>query len=118
MHLYGNCTIMSTGREEIQTVFCAVKYIFNAFFIIKASWIHTYNLLGPKVLCVLCTWFPSLQGESPTEWRTTDFRMFRGGSLWRPPILNNYSQRGEDKTEVEEDAPPEEEVKKGQLRSE
>uniref|UniRef100_A0A671YM49 Zgc:163098 n=1 Tax=Sparus aurata TaxID=8175 RepID=A0A671YM49_SPAAU len=62
--------------------------------------------------------FSILQGESPTEWRTTDFRMFRGGSLWRPPILNNYSQRGEDKTEVEEDAPPEEEVKKGQLRSE
>ncbi|XP_036975693.1 U2 snRNP-associated SURP motif-containing protein isoform X3 [Acanthopagrus latus] len=62
--------------------------------------------------------FSILQGESPTEWRSTDFRMFRGGSLWRPPILNNYSHRGEDKAEVEEDAPPEEEVKKGQLRSE
>ncbi|XP_073336068.1 U2 snRNP-associated SURP motif-containing protein isoform X1 [Pagrus major] len=62
--------------------------------------------------------FSILQGESPTEWRTTDFRMFRGGSIWRPPILNNYSQRGDDKAEVEEDVPPEEEVKKGQLRSE
>ncbi|KAM9349012.1 LOW QUALITY PROTEIN: U2 snRNP-associated SURP motif-containing protein [Symphorus nematophorus] len=62
--------------------------------------------------------FSILQGESPTEWRTTDFRMFRGGSLWRPPVLNNYSQRGEDGAEVEEDAPPEEEVKKGQLRAE
>ncbi|TMS13859.1 U2 snRNP-associated SURP motif-containing protein [Larimichthys crocea] len=60
--------------------------------------------------------FSILQGESPTEWRTTDFRMFRGGSIWRPPILNSYSQRGEDR--AEEDAPPEEEVKKGQLRAE
>ncbi|XP_027129235.1 U2 snRNP-associated SURP motif-containing protein isoform X2 [Larimichthys crocea] len=60
--------------------------------------------------------FSILQGESPTEWRTTDFRMFRGGSIWRPPILNSYSQRGED--QAEEDAPPEEEVKKGQLRAE
>ncbi|XP_074468376.1 U2 snRNP-associated SURP motif-containing protein [Sebastes fasciatus] len=62
--------------------------------------------------------FSILQGQSPTEWRTTDFRMFRGGSMWRPPILNNYSQRGEDRAEVEEDAPPDEEVKKGQLRAE
>ncbi|XP_040005796.1 U2 snRNP-associated SURP motif-containing protein isoform X2 [Xiphias gladius] len=62
--------------------------------------------------------FSILQGESPTEWRTTDFRMFRGGSLWRPPVLNNYSQRDEERAEVEEDASPEEEVKKGQLRNE
>ncbi|XP_070699169.1 U2 snRNP-associated SURP motif-containing protein [Pempheris klunzingeri] len=62
--------------------------------------------------------FSILQGESPTEWRTADFRMFRGGSMWRPPVINNYSQRGEDRAEVEEDAPPEEEVKKGQLRAE
>uniref|UniRef100_A0A8C9ZFD1 Zgc:163098 n=1 Tax=Sander lucioperca TaxID=283035 RepID=A0A8C9ZFD1_SANLU len=62
--------------------------------------------------------FSILQGQSPTEWRTADFRMFRGGSMWRPPILNNYSQRGEDREEVEEDASPEEELKKGQLRAE
>ncbi|KAM7397905.1 hypothetical protein PAMA_005984 [Pampus argenteus] len=62
--------------------------------------------------------FSILQGESLTEWRTTDFRMFRGGSIWRPPILNNYSQRGDERPEVEEDTAPEEEVKKGQLRAE
>ncbi|KAK2828553.1 hypothetical protein Q5P01_019587 [Channa striata] len=62
--------------------------------------------------------FSILQGESPTEWRSTDFRMFRGGSLWRPPVLNDYSQRVEERAEVEEDASPEEEVKKGQLRNE
>uniref|UniRef100_A0A8C3G1F0 Zgc:163098 n=1 Tax=Cyclopterus lumpus TaxID=8103 RepID=A0A8C3G1F0_CYCLU len=62
--------------------------------------------------------FSILQGQSPTEWRTADFRMFRGGSMWRPPIINNYSERDEDQADVEEDVPPEEEVKKGQLRSE
>ena len=38
--------------------------------------------------------------------------------MWRPPILNNYSQTGEDSAEAEEEAPPEEELKKGQLRAE
>ncbi|XP_068186468.1 U2 snRNP-associated SURP motif-containing protein [Antennarius striatus] len=61
--------------------------------------------------------FSILQGETPQKWRTTDFRMFRGGSIWRPPVLNNYSQRVEDST-VEDEAPAEEEVKKGQLRTE
>lgn len=57
------------------------------------------------------------QGESPTDWRTTDFRMFRGGSVWRPPVLNVYSQSGEAEG-VEEEAPSEEVVKKGQLSTE
>ncbi|XP_071754193.1 U2 snRNP-associated SURP motif-containing protein [Centroberyx gerrardi] len=60
-----------------------------------------------------------LQGESPTEWRTSDFRMFRGGSIWRPPVLNPYSQREEELAEVEGAASQEEEeVKKGQLKTE
>lgn len=59
------------------------------------------------------------QGESPTDWRTTDFRMFRGGSIWRPPVLNVYSQSGELEAEpTEEEAPSEEVVKKGQLSTE
>ncbi|XP_008274434.1 U2 snRNP-associated SURP motif-containing protein [Stegastes partitus] len=62
--------------------------------------------------------FSILQGESPTDWRTTDFRMFRGGSLWRPPVLNSYSRRSEERAEVEDCVSPEEEVKKGQLRAE
>ncbi|XP_077402640.1 U2 snRNP-associated SURP motif-containing protein [Vanacampus margaritifer] len=59
-----------------------------------------------------------LQGESITKWRTTEFRMFRGGSVWRPPILNSYIDRDEENDEGEEAATPEEEVKKGQLRTE
>ncbi|XP_038145071.1 U2 snRNP-associated SURP motif-containing protein isoform X2 [Cyprinodon tularosa] len=62
--------------------------------------------------------FSILQGESPTKWRTAEFRLFRGGSLWRPPILNSYTESYEERAAVEEATPPEEEVKKGQLRSE
>ncbi|XP_056140489.1 U2 snRNP-associated SURP motif-containing protein [Lampris incognitus] len=61
-----------------------------------------------------------LQGESPTEWRTSDFRMFRGGSIWRPPILNPYLQK--EGKGAEEDvaaaSQEDEEVKKGQLKAE
>lgn len=57
-----------------------------------------------------------LHGESPTRWRTTDFRMFRGGSLWRPPLLNDFTQISEEKAEKEEDVEPEV-VKKGQLKA-
>ncbi|MEQ2173022.1 U2 snRNP-associated SURP domain-containing protein, partial [Goodea atripinnis] len=62
--------------------------------------------------------FSILQGESPTKWRTAEFRLFRGGSLWRPPILNSYTERCEEGAGIEEAAPCEEEVKKGQLRAE
>ncbi|XP_033119834.1 U2 snRNP-associated SURP motif-containing protein-like [Anneissia japonica] len=31
-----------------------------------------------------------LQGDSPTHWKTKEFRMFHGGSYWRPPPLNPY----------------------------
>ncbi|XP_008331527.1 U2 snRNP-associated SURP motif-containing protein [Cynoglossus semilaevis] len=63
--------------------------------------------------------FSILQGETPTDWRTTDFRLFRGGSLWRPPVLNSYFHKGEEsEEEAEENSSPEEEVKKGQLKNE
>ncbi|XP_062341594.1 U2 snRNP-associated SURP motif-containing protein isoform X1 [Osmerus eperlanus] len=60
-----------------------------------------------------------LQGESPSEWRTTDFRMFRGGSIWRPPLLNPYLHGDEEGAEEDEAASQEEEeLKKGQLKAE
>lgn len=36
--------------------------------------------------------FSILQGDSPYKWRTEEFRMFKGGSLWRPPPINPYTQ--------------------------
>ncbi|KAK9974604.1 hypothetical protein ABG768_022684 [Culter alburnus] len=58
-----------------------------------------------------------LQGENPNKWRTSPFRMFRGGSLWKPPLLNPYLHGDE---EIEEISFPsqEEEPKKGHLKAE
>lgn len=61
------------------------------------------------------TWFSS-QGETPAKWRTDDFRMFKNGSLWRPPPLNPYLHGPYDDGDEEED--DEEGSKKGSLKEE
>uniref|UniRef100_A0A3P9NW85 U2 snRNP-associated SURP motif-containing protein n=1 Tax=Poecilia reticulata TaxID=8081 RepID=A0A3P9NW85_POERE len=57
-----------------------------------------------------------LQGESPAKWRTEDFRMFKNGSLWRPPPLNPYLHGPYDDGDEEEEE--EEGNKKGSLKEE
>ena len=32
-----------------------------------------------------------LQGDSKEDWRMEEFRMFKGGSLWKPPVKNLYA---------------------------
>uniref|UniRef100_A0A672J351 U2 snRNP-associated SURP motif-containing protein n=1 Tax=Salarias fasciatus TaxID=181472 RepID=A0A672J351_SALFA len=55
-----------------------------------------------------------LQGEAPAKWRTEDFRMFKNGSLWRPPPLNPYLHGPYD--DGDEDEEEEEGSKKGCLK--
>ncbi|XP_056868376.1 U2 snRNP-associated SURP motif-containing protein isoform X2 [Takifugu flavidus] len=55
-----------------------------------------------------------LQGETPAKWRTDDFRMFKNGSLWRPPPLNPYLHGPYDDGDEEDD--DEEGSKKGSLK--
>ncbi|KAJ4435475.1 hypothetical protein ANN_18091 [Periplaneta americana] len=33
-----------------------------------------------------------LQGDLQLRWRTQEFRMFKGGSIWKPPPMNPYTQ--------------------------
>ncbi|NEU34977.1 hypothetical protein GN156_30420, partial [bacterium LRH843] len=33
-----------------------------------------------------------LHGDIQYKWRTEDFRMFKGGSIWRPPPMNPSTQ--------------------------
>ncbi|XP_059613579.1 U2 snRNP-associated SURP motif-containing protein isoform X2 [Phlebotomus argentipes] len=47
--------------------------------------------------------FSLLQGDTPSEWREREFRMFVGGSVWKPPPLNFYTQGMPDEL-VPEDA--------------
>ena len=35
--------------------------------------------------------FSLLQGDPKDDWKTEDFRMFKGGSLWKPPVMNLYA---------------------------
>ncbi|XP_051984742.1 U2 snRNP-associated SURP motif-containing protein-like isoform X2 [Xyrauchen texanus] len=60
-----------------------------------------------------------LQGESPTKWKTEDFRMFKNGSHWRPPPLNPYLHGTPEDVELEDDDDDdadEETCKKGALK--
>jgi len=45
-----------------------------------------------------------LQGENPDKYRTEDFRLFKNGSLWRPPPLNPYVE-GLAETDSEDELP-------------
>ncbi|KAJ9581860.1 hypothetical protein L9F63_003791, partial [Diploptera punctata] len=36
--------------------------------------------------------FSLLQGDLQLQWRTLEFRMFKGGSIWKPPPMNPYTQ--------------------------
>ena len=36
--------------------------------------------------------FSLLQGDSKDDWRTEEFRMFKGGSLWKPPTVSIFTQ--------------------------
>ena len=36
--------------------------------------------------------FSILQGDTPYTWRTEEYKMFKGGSTWRPPPMNPYTQ--------------------------
>lgn len=48
--------------------------------------------------------YSMLQGDSPKQWRLDDFRMFKGGSVWRPPVMNMYTAGMPDELVEEEDA--------------
>uniref|UniRef100_A0A1B6MMK8 U2 snRNP-associated SURP motif-containing protein n=1 Tax=Graphocephala atropunctata TaxID=36148 RepID=A0A1B6MMK8_9HEMI len=54
--------------------------------------------------------YSMLQGDIQNKWRTSEFRMFKGGSIWRPPPMNPYTQGMPDEL-VE----PEVELRKGSL---
>jgi len=53
--------------------------------------------------------FSVLQGEHPSKWRTEEFRLFKGGSLWKPPPLNPWLQ-GMPEHLIEKSPEPEDKV--------
>lgn len=55
--------------------------------------------------------FSLLQGDTIMEWRQKEFRMFQGGSVWKPPVVNLYGQGMPEELVTDEDAG----INKGQL---
>lgn len=49
--------------------------------------------------------FSLLQGDSPTEWNQKEFRMFKGGPIWKPPPMNFYTQGMPEELIVQQEAP-------------
>ncbi|KAI4885716.1 hypothetical protein NFI96_017801 [Prochilodus magdalenae] len=72
-----------------------------------------YSILQVSVLTLNSPKFHP-QGDSPTKWKTDDFRMFKNGSLWRPPPLNPYLHGTPEEEEEEDDES--ETSKKGSLK--
>jgi len=58
--------------------------------------------------------FSMLQGESPSRWSTKPFRMFKGGSIWKPPPLNPFLQ-GMPEELIRQEEIEDEKNKKGSL---
>ncbi|XP_055374208.1 U2 snRNP-associated SURP motif-containing protein [Condylostylus longicornis] len=56
--------------------------------------------------------FSLLQGDTPTEWKEKEFRMFKGGSIWKPPAVNFYMQGMPEELIVDEEGS---EMNKGAL---
>ncbi|XP_057190523.1 U2 snRNP-associated SURP motif-containing protein isoform X1 [Triplophysa rosa] len=74
---------------------------------------------GPAHVYYRWKLYTILQGDSPTKWKTEEFRMFKNGSNWRPPPLNPYlhgateERENDDDDDVDDD---EESSKKGSLK--
>ncbi|XP_052472739.1 U2 snRNP-associated SURP motif-containing protein isoform X3 [Carassius gibelio] len=72
---------------------------------------------GPAHVYYRWKLYTILQGESPTKWKTEDFRIFKNGSLWRPPPLNPYLHGTPEEEEHDDDEEEDEETsKKGSLK--
>uniref|UniRef100_A0A671PES1 U2 snRNP-associated SURP motif-containing protein n=1 Tax=Sinocyclocheilus anshuiensis TaxID=1608454 RepID=A0A671PES1_9TELE len=73
---------------------------------------------GPAHVYYRWKLYTILQGESPTKWKTEDFRIFKNGSIWRPPPLNPYLHGTPEDEEHDDDEEDEEGSKKGSLKDE
>merc|ERR1711981_278470 len=55
--------------------------------------------------------FSLLQADPKDDWKTEDFRMFKGGSVWKPPAMNLYAN-GMDESLMEYSDKEEETIQK------
>lgn len=51
-----------------------------------------FDNVSPEHIYYRWRLFSLLQGDSKDDWRTGEFRMFKGGPLWRPPPIIQYTK--------------------------
>jgi U2-associated protein SR140 len=83
------------------------------FFHVRMSFFCRFLFENQSPAHIYYRWklYSILQGDSTQRWRTEEFRMFKGGSVWRPPTVNPFTQGMPDELIPEE----EREIRKGSL---
>ncbi|BES91658.1 cwf21 [Nesidiocoris tenuis] len=94
--------VMPTDRNLVMLVHHMVEYViregpmFEAMIMNKEIHNPLFRFLfdnqSPAHTYYRWKLFSLLQGDSQKEWRQKEFRMFKGGSIWRPPPPSIYTQ--------------------------
>lgn len=94
--------VVPTDRTLLLTIHRVVEFVvregpmFEAMIMNKEINNPSYRFLfenqTPAHIYYRWKMFSILQGDQPKEWRTADFRMFKNGSVWRPPPMNLFTQ--------------------------
>lgn len=94
-------------RKVIQTVHRVVEFVvregphFEAMIMNREINNPAYSFMfdNRNMVHLYYRWklFSVMHGESLTKWSMKEFRMFKGGSIWIPPVQPNYQDGMPDK---------------------
>lgn len=94
--------VIPTERSLLQLIHRAIEFIvregpmFEAMImnreISNAEFRFLFENQSPAHVYYRWKLFSMLQGDSPNRWSTKPFRMFKNGSIWKPPPLNPFLQ--------------------------
>lgn len=115
-----------TDRLVLDRIHKTIEYVikegpvFEAIIIARENKNPTYSFLydNQSQEHIYYRWklYSILHGDNPFEWRTDEFRMFEGGSMWKPPPLNPYAdgmpEELIEKSSILNDSLPENKLKK------
>lgn len=93
--------VIPRERKTLDRIHKTIEYVlregpvFEAIIIAREGKNPDFAFLYDNQSCehIYYRWklYSLLHGDDPYHWRTDDFRMFEGGSIWRPPPLNPYA---------------------------
>lgn len=74
----GNCFLFSRFVFQLM----ALSFVFSPL----VYWLKLRTADSVIINCISYR-----KGDSPTKWRTEKFKMFEGGSVWKPPQCHQYT---------------------------